>query len=33
VIAPDLVFVPPSPELMNQVLTWRNDPDVTRWLL
>jgi len=25
--------VSPTPELMAQALEWRNDPDVTRWLL
>jgi len=29
----DLDLVPPTPELMAEVLTWRNHPDVTRWLL
>jgi RimJ/RimL family protein N-acetyltransferase len=29
----DLDLVPPTPELMAQVLEWRNRPEVTRWLI
>ena len=29
----DLDLVPPTPELMAQVLDWRNRPDVTQWLM
>jgi len=29
----DLDLVPPTPELMAQVLEWRNRPDVTQWLM
>ena len=32
-ILPDLTLVSPTPELMADVLRWRNHPDVTRWLL
>ncbi len=30
---PDLTLVSPTPELMAEVLRWRNHPDVTRWLM
>ena len=30
---PDLALVPPTRDLLVQVLEWRNQPDVTRWLM
>ena len=30
---PDLTLVTPTPDLVAQVLEWRNHPDVTRWLM
>lgn len=28
-----LTLLPPTPQALDQVLTWRNSPEVTRWLL